>query len=125
MFADGTRYASREHGLDFDPSVNPNLYGSFTESNPIVHGSTAYGRILFPNADTLIPANQLLSYRHGNRINIARWDASVGAITQQESYTDPNRWFPSGSVWNGSEATPESIDFMREQQGNREQARIY
>jgi prepilin-type N-terminal cleavage/methylation domain-containing protein/prepilin-type processing-associated H-X9-DG protein len=125
MFADGTRYASRQFGLDFDPGVNPSNFGTFTESNPIVHGSTAYGRILFPGADTSIPANQLLSYRHSNRMNIARWDASVGTITQQESYTDPNRWFPSGSVWNGDQATPESIDFMQEQQGNRPEARIH
>lgn len=125
MFSDGTRYASRQYGLDFDPAVNPSIFGSFTESNPIVNGSTAFGRTLFQGSDVSIPSNQLLSFRHSARINIAKWDGSVGAISQTEAYTDPNRWYPSGSVWNGSEATPESIEFMEEQQGNRAEARIY
>lgn len=124
MFADGTRYPSNQLGLDFDPSVNPTLFGSFTESNPIVRGGTAYGRQPF-SGEVQVPANQQLSYRHDGRMNIAQWDGSVTTITQAESYTNPNRWWPSGSRWTGSEATQESIQFMQEQQGNRPEARIY
>jgi len=124
MFADGTRYASNQLGLDFDPAVNPSLFGSFTESNPIVRGSTAYGRQPFAS-EVQVPANQQLSYRHDGRMNIAQWDGSVTTITQQESYTNPNRWWPSGSRWTGREATQESIDFMQVQRGNNSEARIY
>lgn len=124
MFADGTRYVDTDIGLDFDPSVNPTNFGSFTESNPIVRGSTAYGRQPFTST-VLVPTNQQLSYRHDGRMNIAQWDGSVTTITQQESYTNPNRWWPSGSRWTGREATQESIDFMQVQRGNNSEARIY
>lgn len=125
MFADGTRYASIQLGLDFDPNVNPSVFGSFTDSNPIVHGSTAYGRQPFSSGQVQTPANYQLSFRHQERMNIAQWDGSVATITQQEAYTNPNRWWPSGSLWNGSEATPESREFMIQQQGDRTDARIH
>lgn len=124
MFADGTRFASNQIGLDFDPAVNPSIFGSFTDSNPIVRGSTAYGAQPF-TGEVQTPTNQQLSFRHDGRMNIAQWDGSVLTITQNEAHTNPNRWWPSGSLWNGSEATEESKDFMEDQQGNRAEARIY
>jgi len=123
MFADGTRFASRTEGLDFDPFPT-GTFGSFVEQNPIVTGSTAYSPTPF-NSEVLTPANTQLSYRHGARMNIAQWDGSVATITQEESYTNPNRWWPSGSRWTGNQATQQSVDFMQEQQGNRDEARIY
>lgn len=123
MFADGTRFASRIEGLDFDPDVK-GTFSSFVDQNPVEHGSTAYSTDPF-TPEVLTPANTQLSYRHGARMNIARWDGSVGTITQEESYTNPNRWYPSGSLWNGDQATSQSIEFMRVQQGNRNEARIY
>ncbi|MCC5821820.1 MAG: prepilin-type N-terminal cleavage/methylation domain-containing protein [Phycisphaerales bacterium] len=125
MFSDGTRFASIQLGLDFDPNVNPGRFGSFTESNPIVHGSTAYGRQPFSSNDVQTPANYQLSFRHQERMNIAQWDGSVVTITQQEAYTNPNRWWPSGSRWTDNGVTPESREFMIEQQGNRTDARIH
>jgi|TARA_R110000782_G_scaffold57258_30_gene119870 prepilin-type N-terminal cleavage/methylation domain-containing protein/prepilin-type processing-associated H-X9-DG protein len=124
MFADGTRYASNQIGLDFDPAVNPSLFGSFTDSNPIIRGSTAYGAEPF-SGEVQTPTNQQLSFRHESRMNIAQWDGSVLTITQSEAHTNANRWWPSGSLWNGSEATEEAKDFMEDQQGNRAEARIY
>lgn len=123
MFADGTRFVSRTEGVDFDP-LPTGTFGSFVEQNPIVTGSTAYSPVPF-NPEVLTPANTQLSYRHGARMNIAQWDGSVTTITQEESYTNPNRWWPSGSRWNGNQATQQSVQFMQEQQGNREEARIY
>lgn len=123
MFADGTRFASRIEGLDFDPDVR-GTFSSFVDQNPVEFGSTAYSTTPF-NTQVLTPANTQLSYRHSGRMNIARWDGSVGTITQEESYTDPNRWYPSGSLWNGDQATTQSVQFMQEQQGNRDEARIY
>lgn len=123
MFADGTRFVSRVEGLDFDPSPT-GTYSSFVDQNPIVTGSSAYSPTPF-NSEVLAPTNMHLSYRHGARMNIAQWDGSVTTITQEESYTNPNRWWPSGSRWNGDQATQQSIQFMQEQQGNRTDARIY
>lgn len=123
MFADGTRYASRIEGLDFDPSPDPSSFGSFMESNPIIHGSTAYGRDPF-TAEVATPANQDLSFRHAARMNRAYFDGHVDTVSQAEAYQNPNPWWPSGSVWIGTEATPESIEFMEEQRGNRAEARI-
>jgi prepilin-type N-terminal cleavage/methylation domain-containing protein/prepilin-type processing-associated H-X9-DG protein len=123
MFADGTRFAARVEGLDFDPSVR-GTFGSFTEQNPIVTGSTAYSPEPF-NSSVLTPANVQLSYRHGAKMNVAQWDGSVTTISQEESYTNPNRWWPTGSLWNADQATTQSIEFMEEQQGNRAEARIY
>lgn len=123
MFADGTRYPARIEGIDFDPFVT-GTFGSFSEQNPITTGSTAYSPQPFSSA-AATPANVQLSYRHGAKMNVAQWDASVTTITQEESYTNPNRWWPTGSLWNADEATTQSIQFMREQQGNRSEARIY
>lgn len=124
MFADGTRFASRELGLDFDGAVAPSWGGAFTDSSPIVHTSTAYGRDPF-NPDVLTPTNQLLSFRHREGMNVAYFDGRVDYMNQVQAYTDPNPWFPSDSEFTGSQATPESIRFMEEQQGNRSVAKIY
>ncbi len=122
MFADGTRYwAGGPDGLDIDPSTTPSDYGSFTESTPTYRDSTAYGRGHLANDDT----NLRLSYRHGDSLNTAYFDGSVRSVTQLESWTDPNPWHPSGTLWLPGQNTPESIQFMIEQQGNRNEARIY
>lgn len=110
MFADGTRYMSRG-GLDFDPNAAPSSFGSFTANNPTTQGSTAYGRTPFSN-DVATPDNLIASYRHSNGINAAYFDGHVSYMTQGESYSDPRPWYPSGSTWTGSSATPESIQFM-------------
>ncbi len=123
MFSDGTRFWTDEGGLDFDPSLNPTSFGSFTSSSPIFDGSTAFGRTFWGAEDT--QNNLKLSYRHDEAINVARFDASVGSMTQMESYTDPNPWFPTGTLWNPINATQESVDFMIQQSNGRPNPKIY
>lgn len=127
MFADGTRYASQDDGLDFDPNVDPSAFGSFFANNPTIHGSTAYGREPFSSGAVQVPDNQLLSFRHPNgSINAAYFDGHAAGISQNEAYSDPNPWFPSGSRWTGISATPEAEQFMEEQSGgNPNRASIY
>tara|TARA_R110000744_G_scaffold119603_2_gene223041 strand:- start:1365 stop:2450 length:1086 start_codon:yes stop_codon:yes gene_type:complete len=129
MFADGTRYWTDADGLDFDPSLNPILqggtsgYGSFTSSSPIFNGSTAYGRSFGAASDT--GNNLKLSYRHADSINVAHFDSSVSSMEQIDSYTDPNPWFPTGTLWNDVNATSESKAFMDEQSNGRPNPKIY
>lgn len=124
MFADGTRFWDEEDGLDFDPGTNPGTlstgYGSFTSSSPIFDGSTTYGRPTESESGN----NILLSYRHNEEINVARFDGSVNSMTQLESYTDPNPWFPTGTLWNDGDSTMEAIDFMENQANGRSVVKI-
>lgn len=127
MISDGTRYWTDRDGLDFDIGTTPGEgsswrgtgYGSFTSSTPTFEGSRAFGRGA-EASDT----NLALTYRHGELLNVARFDGSGGSITQEESWRDPNPWHPSGTIWQDGDNTQESIDFMREQQGNRSEAII-
>jgi prepilin-type N-terminal cleavage/methylation domain-containing protein/prepilin-type processing-associated H-X9-DG protein len=112
MFADGTRYFDRDtQVLDFDWSAGRHLFGSFTDSGPTFHGSTAYGR---QPTGAKAPENHRLSMRHGNkdRMNVAYWDGHVALMTNAEAWRDPRPWWPGGSVFNGGSATPESQAFL-------------
>lgn len=124
MFSDGTRFASNATGLDFDGAADAGWGGSFIDSNPIVETSTAFGRDPF-NSDVSTPTNQLLSFRHREGLNVAYFDGHVAYMEQKEAYTDPNPWYPSGSIFTGLQATPESVAFMADQQGNRSVAKIH
>ena len=123
MFADGTRFWTDSGGLDFDPSPNPGSFGSFTSSSPIFEDSRSYGRGSPFAAET--GNNQLLSYRHDEQFNVARFDTSVQSMSQKESYEDPNPWFPTGTSWNPINATQESIDFMEHQANGRSNVKLY
>lgn len=123
MFADGTRYlgtVGTSYILDFDPATGPSIYGSFGSSGPIFRGSTAYGRDLYASDGD---ANVDLSARHpGHNINVAYFDAHVAGMSMEDAWTNPNPWYPTGSVFNGGDATDESILFMQNQsQGESEQ----
>jgi len=122
--ADGTRYLAEERGtliLDFDIStITPN-FSSFGTSGPIFRDSTAYGRTF--HADTNL--NVELSTRHAEGINALYFDSHVEGMNQSEMYSNPNPWYPSGSDFNGDNATDEAITFMEQQQGNRSEAKIY
>ena len=114
MFADGTRYLADNgsgYVFDFDTSAAPTYYGSFGTSGPIFNASAAYGRDFTPTSDD----NVNLSARHEGRINVAYFDGHVGGMSMTDAWTDPNPWYPSGSTFNGTSATPESITFMQEQ----------
>lgn len=106
--ADGTRFLS-QGVLDMDISPNPTVNGSFLDPGPIVQASTAYGR---GNAES--PANTVLSFRHrrigaSGAMNIAYFDGHVDGLMQTQAYTNAAAWYPGGSVFGGSGATPESI----------------
>lgn len=105
MFADGTRFLDPA-GLDFDIAPTPGWYGSFTTPGPSFHNDVSYGRARY--ADN---RNVELSFRHGGGFNVAYYDGSVSGLTAQEAWKDASRWYPGGTVWTGSEGTPESIQF--------------
>ncbi len=126
--ADGTRYLAEERGaliLDFDINPVARLYSSFGTSGPIYDdgpsGSRAYGRNTLTNSQL----NVELSIRHKEAVNALYFDGHVDTINKGDMYTDPNPWFPTGSVFTFESATPESVEFMERQQGNRSEARIY
>ncbi len=126
--ADGTRYLAEERGtviLDFDLNPVARTYSSFGTSGPIyddgTNGSRAYGRNTIPNSEL----NAELSIRHQDAVNALYFDGHVESINKVDMYTNPNPWFPTGSVFTGEKATDEAVRFMEEQQGNRSVAKIY
>ena len=124
--ADGTRYLANEGGafvLDFDMTPTSSTYSSFGTSGPIFDESRAYGRSA-PGLEST-DLNIQLSLRHSESSNMIFFDGHVDSMSKLQMWTDPNPWFPSGSIFTGNRATPESIDFMEEQQGSRSVAKIY
>jgi prepilin-type processing-associated H-X9-DG protein len=103
VIADGTRYLDGDT-LDFDITPKPSIYGSFMEAGPIFHSATAYGR-----GKPESPRNWQLSFRHpGNSMNVGYYDGHVGRMTNKQAWTDATPWYPGGSVYNGTNGTPES-----------------
>jgi len=121
LAADGTRYLTDDLILDFDTNPTTAFYSSFGTSGPIFEESRAYGRNTIPDS-TL---NVDLSMRHAESVNALYFDGHVESLSKSEMYTDPNPWFPTGSVFSFNRATPESVTFMEAQQGNRNVAKIY
>jgi prepilin-type N-terminal cleavage/methylation domain-containing protein/prepilin-type processing-associated H-X9-DG protein len=110
LAADGTRYYDYSQGvLDFDPDPNPNIFGSFTESSPTFHRSTAYGRGVVGGASGI---NWRLSFRHANNtMKVAYFDGHVGQMTSKQAWEDATPWYPGGSIYVGANGTPESQSF--------------
>jgi prepilin-type N-terminal cleavage/methylation domain-containing protein/prepilin-type processing-associated H-X9-DG protein len=106
MIMDGTRYLDNTE-LDFDIATSPTWFGSFTDSGPIYHGSTAYGR------DSGSPSGGQgwkLSFRHPNKsMNVYFFDGHGSVMKSEEAYREPKYFYPSGSIFTGGEATPESM----------------
>ena len=111
LLADGTRYYDeRTMVLDFDITPNTEYYGSFTASGPIFDGSREYGKISAED-----PTNWLLSFRHpGHTINAAYFDGHVASMGTGKAWSDAAPWYPGGSVFNGENATVESIEFYKD-----------
>lgn len=110
LSADGTRYF--ENGeLDFDASTLAQTQGAFTDSGPIFHGSTAYGRNFrsdAPSPDS--DSNVKLSARHnGLGINAVFADGHVGNMKMTEAWTNAEYWYPGGTVLLGGSNTPEAV----------------
>src|SRR5262249_4613891 len=88
----------------FDINPNPGIYGGFTDPGPIFDASTAYGR-RGPGA----PGNVTLTFRHpGRAIDIAYFDGHIGSMKSAQAWTDAAPWYPGGSIFNGTNGTPES-----------------
>ncbi len=109
FIADGTRFYAGTF-LDFDWAPKPGIFGSFTASGPIFHGSSEYGRT---HSTSTPPTNYRLSARHtGLLMNCGYFDGHVGSMRLLQAWTDPVPWFPGNSTFNGTNATPESVQFM-------------
>jgi prepilin-type N-terminal cleavage/methylation domain-containing protein/prepilin-type processing-associated H-X9-DG protein len=123
--SDGTRYLDNTRGfvLDFDLNPRAQTYSSFGTSGPIFDESRAFGRNAPDLEDTDLHIQ--LSMRHNEAVNAVYFDGHVESINKTDMYRDPNPWFPTGSVFTFERATPESIEFMEQQQGNRPEAKIY
>ena len=124
LFSDGTRYASSVEGLDFDADPTPNYYGSFIDQAPVLETSTAFGENPF-SSEVLTPQNRELSFRHRDGFNVAFFDGHVAGMTQEEASTNPDYWYPTGSIWNGTQATARANAFMEERRGSRSEVKIY
>jgi prepilin-type N-terminal cleavage/methylation domain-containing protein/prepilin-type processing-associated H-X9-DG protein len=111
MVADGTRFYAKSGGstyLDFDTDCTPRWYGSFTESGPIYHGSTAWGReIRSDAADDRAKA----SFRHNKNLQVAYFDGHVAVMKPDQAYKDAAPWYPGGSRYVGGQGTPESMAY--------------
>lgn len=104
LVADGTRYL--ENGIiDFDASPKAvGVYGAFTCSGPIFVNSPEYAQ----SNQTL----QRISARHASlQMNAGYFDGHVGSMKLNQAYGDAEPWYPGGSRWTASSATPQSIQF--------------
>jgi len=120
--ADGNRYFNATDGyVDFDPSPDPNQFGSFTSSGAAWAGDTSYGvkqgtKNWTGQAVSVQPPGQGLnlpiSYRHGQhgslsgdahdnkgKINAMFFDGSVRRYSDQDSRRSVY-WYPKGSKVN-------------------------
>lgn len=115
IIADGTRYLPDDNLLDFDTNHKPGTYGSFLTSGPIYNDSAAYNRPQSLNGTSASSEAFKLSIRHGGftSMNVSHFDGSASNLTISEAYSDPTPWYPSGSVFNGLGATPESALYMQ------------
>jgi len=112
MFADGTRFYTDVDGLDFDIDILPNFV---TDSDP---GPTNFNSVAYGLGAHFSPShtNVDLSYRKnsGAGLYATMFDGSLRYMTREETWTDPTPWYPSGSVWQGSGATPESQQWVKD-----------
>ncbi|MGJ8637184.1 MAG: type II secretion system protein [Phycisphaerales bacterium] len=107
MFADGTRYYEDDIGLSLNVESEQARFSDHTSTGPILDSSTAYGR---ESGSAPSQANTDLSFRKqgGAGMYATMFDGSLRYMSREEAWTDPTPWYPSGSVWQGNGATPES-----------------
>jgi prepilin-type N-terminal cleavage/methylation domain-containing protein/prepilin-type processing-associated H-X9-DG protein len=103
LIADGTRYWESDH-LDFDVNPAPDAYGSFTDTPSFIR-STAYGREAPYSSNQ---ENLRFTFRHAGNINVAFFDGSVRSMSKDTAWRRVDYWYPSGSIFNGIDAPPES-----------------
>jgi prepilin-type N-terminal cleavage/methylation domain-containing protein/prepilin-type processing-associated H-X9-DG protein len=102
-FADGFRYLDTTGETDLDMSYSAGIYGAFATSSPVFAGSTAYTR------------GEALSYRHNGKISAAHFDGHVSRVDKVES-RNPTYWYPTGYIFEGDNAHPDSKKFYAEGQ---------
>jgi prepilin-type N-terminal cleavage/methylation domain-containing protein/prepilin-type processing-associated H-X9-DG protein len=117
LVADGTRYFPDGNLLDFDGRHMPSggdHSGSFMTSTPIYTGSPEYYRPESRENDRVSVEAYKLSIRHGGftTMNVSHFDGHASTLTYTEAYSDPTPWYPSESVFTGTSATTEAVDFM-------------
>jgi len=112
LFADGTRFYEDDFGLSLNVESEQARYSDHTSSGPIYGNSVAYGR---ESGSAPSQANTDLSFRKqgGQGMYATMFDGSLQYLTREEAWTDPTPWYPSGSVWQGSGATPESQAWVK------------
>lgn len=110
LLLDGTRFLDiGQNGLtlNFDRSAVTTFFGSFITSSPVYADSREFGRT--GAVAPLNGANWKLSCRHpSNTSNVGYFDGHVSALKNTEIWRDATRWYPSGSIWNGTNGTPEA-----------------
>lgn len=106
--SEGTRYLTQNNTLDINIDNNISSFGGpFATNTPAVDSSTAYGR----STNGVSPDNTRLSFRYPNQsFHVARFDGSASLETAADAYTFVEWWFPTGSTFTGSGATPEALD---------------
>jgi len=118
LASDGTRfftYGTSGSTLNVDSNPAPGVRGTgnpgfsfFTDSGPIFNGSVAFGRNHPANSGDPLRNNLKLSFRHGDAINAVFYDNSVRVIKQREAWERVDFWYPSGSIFRNTDATPEA-----------------
>lgn len=113
MFADGTRFYTDDEGLSMGVDPMGSIFTEDASSGAIDHGSVAYGR---DNSSSRSQHNLDLSFRKeaGQGMYTTMFDGSIRFMTREEAWTDPTPWYPSGSSWQGSGATPESQAWVKQ-----------
>lgn len=119
LASDGTRFFDFHTGgsiLDVDQNPAPGMRGVgnpgfsfFTDSSPAFHGSVAFGRNHPANSADPNRTNLKLSFRHGDGVNAVMYDGSVRLVKQREAWERVELWYPSGSIFRASNATPEAL----------------
>ncbi len=114
---DGMRYidhADQGATRDFDVSISPGWYGSFTTAGPIFDEA-----ISFPTGTDFWPTLKPLVMRHAGKINISTFDGSGRSLEELEMF-NPTLWAPSKSTFNAESDTAEqSLLFFGYEAGDK------
>jgi prepilin-type N-terminal cleavage/methylation domain-containing protein/prepilin-type processing-associated H-X9-DG protein len=101
---DGTRYYDEARRvLDFDINPAPTYYSSFCDTPSFVN-SRAFGRTIDPGTQNNVKA----SFRHQMNANLGYFDGHASSQSAATIWRRVDWFYPSGSIFNGIDAPPES-----------------
>jgi prepilin-type N-terminal cleavage/methylation domain-containing protein/prepilin-type processing-associated H-X9-DG protein len=104
--ADGTRYMDNTTPApDFEYQPKPGIFASFTASGPIFGDSKEYS--------ANYPGYKLSARHSGLSMNVLYFDGHAAMMKLKQARTDPTPWFPGQSVYNGTNGSTESQQFMQ------------